>query len=118
MDFQRTVLWVIFAMSLLFLWDNWQRYQGRPSLLGGPSAPTASKDGPPPPAATGTAAPSAVPTDASVPPASASPAAAAPATAGVPATSAATLLLPPPKVSGFAWRPICSTPTSTWRGRC
>ena len=90
MDFQRTVLWVIFAMSLLFLWDNWQRYQGRPSLLGGPSAPTASKDGPPPPAATGTAAPSAVPTDASVPPASASPAAAAPATAGVPATSAAT----------------------------
>jgi YidC/Oxa1 family membrane protein insertase len=45
MDFQRTVLWVIFAMSLLFLWDNWQRYQGRPSLLGGAPAPTASKEG-------------------------------------------------------------------------
>ena len=90
MDFQRTVLWVIFAMSLLFLWDNWQRYQGRPSLLGGPPAPTATKEGAPAAAATGTAAPSAVPTDASVPPASATPAAAAPATAGVPATSAAT----------------------------
>jgi len=42
MDFQRTVLWVIFAMSLLFLWDNWQRYQGRPTLLGGPPATTAT----------------------------------------------------------------------------
>jgi YidC/Oxa1 family membrane protein insertase len=43
MDFQRTVLWVIFAMSLLFLWDNWQRYQGRPSLLGGPPPATQDK---------------------------------------------------------------------------
>ena len=68
MDFQRTILWVIFAMSLLFLWDNWQRHQGRPSLLGGPPAQAPTKEG-------GTAAPpAAIPTvpavarpDASVP---------------------------------------------------
>ena len=91
MDFQRTVLWVIFAMSLLFLWDGWQRYQGRPSLLGGPPAPTASKDGGAPPAATGAAAPAAAaPTDASVPRPSATPAAApTPAATDTPATPAA-----------------------------
>ncbi len=68
MDFQRTVLWVIFAMSLLFLWDNWQRYQGRPSLLGGPP-PATKKDGATPGAPEATiAAPKATPpTDASVP---------------------------------------------------
>ena len=56
MDFQRTVLWVIFAMSLLFLWDSWQRYQGRPTLLGGPPPATANRDGAPAPAATATPA--------------------------------------------------------------
>jgi YidC/Oxa1 family membrane protein insertase len=25
---QRTILWVVFSMSLLFLWDSWQRYNG------------------------------------------------------------------------------------------
>ena len=85
MDFQRTVLWVIFAMSLLFLWDSWQRYQGRPSLLGGPPAPTASKDGSAPPAASAPAAPAAA-ADASVPQPSAAPAA-APAVPAVPAAA-------------------------------
>jgi len=36
MDIQRTILMIIFGMSLVFLWDNWQKHQGRPSLLGGP----------------------------------------------------------------------------------
>ena len=36
MQTQRTILWVIFTMSLLFLWDGWQRHQGNPSLFGGP----------------------------------------------------------------------------------
>jgi YidC/Oxa1 family membrane protein insertase len=85
MDFQRTVLWVIFAMSLLFLWDNWQRYHGRPSLLGGPPAPTASQEASPPatsPAGTPAQAPAqvAAPADASVPQPSATPAATRPAT--------------------------------------
>ena len=92
MDFQRTVLWVIFAMSLLFLWDGWQRHQGRPSLLGGPPAPTAGKDGSAPPAARAPAAPAGA-ADASVPqagPMAAAPAAAPPAAAAeTPAASAA-----------------------------
>jgi YidC/Oxa1 family membrane protein insertase len=84
MDFQRTVLWVIFAMSLLFLWDNWQRYQGRPSLLGGPPAPTASAPAAAPPAApAGAAAPAAAPADASVPQVSAPPSGTTPAPAAV-----------------------------------
>ena len=45
MDIQRTILWVIFAMSLFVLWDKWQVSQGRPSLLGslGGSPPAAEK---------------------------------------------------------------------------
>jgi len=83
MDFQRTVLWVIFAMSLLFLWDNWQRHKGQPTLLGGMLAPTATKDGSAPPATTGAAAtpPTGSPVDASVPQAGVAPAAAAPVAA-------------------------------------
>ncbi len=33
MDIQRTVLWVVFSMSLLILWDNWMRYNGKPSMF-------------------------------------------------------------------------------------
>jgi YidC/Oxa1 family membrane protein insertase len=33
MDIQRTVLWVVFSMSLLILWDNWQRHTGKPSMF-------------------------------------------------------------------------------------
>ena len=89
MDFQRTVLWVIFAMSLLFLWDSWQRYQGRPSLLGGPPAPAASTNGATAPAATATPVPAA-PADGSVPQPSAVPAPAAAAAPGAPETAAPT----------------------------
>jgi YidC/Oxa1 family membrane protein insertase len=80
MDFQRTVLWVIFAMSLLFLWDNWQRYQGRPSLLGGP--PPSSPQQAAPVAAAPQAAPAPAVVDPSVPQPAA--AAAAPASAEPP----------------------------------
>ena len=38
MQTQRTILWVIFVMSLLFLWDSWQKHNGNPSLFGGPPA--------------------------------------------------------------------------------
>lgn len=30
----RTVLWVVFSLALLFLWDNWQRAHGHPSMFG------------------------------------------------------------------------------------
>ncbi|MFC5473260.1 membrane protein insertase YidC [Paraherbaspirillum soli] len=33
MDIKRTVLWVVFSVSLLFLWDQWQRHNGQPSLF-------------------------------------------------------------------------------------
>ena len=35
MQSQRTILWVVFSMSLLFLWDAWQKSEGKQSLLGG-----------------------------------------------------------------------------------
>ncbi|MCX8004917.1 MAG: membrane protein insertase YidC, partial [Burkholderiaceae bacterium] len=46
MEIQRTILWIIFAMSLLLLWDSWQRYQGRPSMLGAPPATEQKKADP------------------------------------------------------------------------
>ncbi|GAC1405982.1 MAG: membrane protein insertase YidC [Burkholderiaceae bacterium] len=33
MDIKRTVLWVVFSLSLLLLWDNWMRASGRPSMF-------------------------------------------------------------------------------------
>ena len=64
MPTQRTILWVIFSMSLLFLWDAWQREQGHASLFGGQnasapkSAPGATaKDGATPSASGAPAAP-------------------------------------------------------------
>jgi YidC/Oxa1 family membrane protein insertase len=33
MDIQRTVLWVVFSMSILLLWDNWMRYTGGSSMF-------------------------------------------------------------------------------------
>ncbi len=39
MDIKRTVLWVVFTMSLLILWDNWGRQNGKSSLFF-PSAST------------------------------------------------------------------------------
>ncbi|QAU33114.1 membrane protein insertase YidC [Janthinobacterium sp. 17J80-10] len=33
MDIRRTFLWVIFSMSIILLWDNWMRYNGKPSMF-------------------------------------------------------------------------------------
>lgn len=33
MDIQRTVLWVVFSMSILFLWDKWMTANGHASLF-------------------------------------------------------------------------------------
>jgi YidC/Oxa1 family membrane protein insertase len=57
MQTQRLILWVIFSMSILFLWDAWQQHNGQPPLFGGrpaDSSATAGKSGPA--AATGDAA--------------------------------------------------------------
>ena len=51
MDIRRTVLWVVFSLSLLILWDNWMRYNGKPSMF----FPTATQTAKPAaPGATGT----------------------------------------------------------------
>jgi len=34
MDIRRTILWMILTFSLLLLWNNWQAYNGKPSLFG------------------------------------------------------------------------------------
>lgn len=32
-DLRRTLLWSVFAVSLLMLWDGWLRHTGQPSLF-------------------------------------------------------------------------------------
>jgi YidC/Oxa1 family membrane protein insertase len=54
-DMRRTLLWVVFSMSLVLLWDAWNRHNGNPSMFG--PAPAAK-----PAPAGASAAPGAVPT--------------------------------------------------------
>ncbi len=64
MDIQRTILWVVFAISVVVLWDNWQRSQGKPTMFT-PSTEISSGS-----SASGGAAPQAAPApsgEASVP---------------------------------------------------
>ena len=79
---QKTILWVIFIMSLLFLWDNWQQYNGQASMFGGKPAQSTQT------AQAGTTQPAAdgAPADTSVPGA---PAASKPAGTAVPAADPA-----------------------------
>ena len=51
-DIRRTVLWVVFTMSLVLLWDGWQKYNGHPSMFS-PSAPKAVSTAPDGPASAG-----------------------------------------------------------------
>ncbi len=71
-DIRRTLLWVVFTMSLVLLWDAWNKHTGQPSVFGGApaksaSAPAASSPAAPfaggvpaPAAAIGTAGPAAI----------------------------------------------------------
>jgi len=72
-DIRRTVLWVVFTMSLVLLWDGWQKHNGQPSMFS-PAAPRAASSAPALPASGGVPAATAAG-------ASALPAAAAPAVA-------------------------------------
>ena len=68
-DIRRTLLWVVFTMSLVLLWDAWNKHTGQPSIFGPtaarpaasapPLAGTASQVGVPAPAATAAASPGA-----------------------------------------------------------
>jgi YidC/Oxa1 family membrane protein insertase len=42
MDFRRTILWVVFLMSGMFLVDGWQRFNGGAGFMGVPNKPAAS----------------------------------------------------------------------------
>ena len=77
MDIRRTVLWMIFSLSLLLLWNNWQVHNGKPSLFGGSTTATQTADAPQAPA---TAA-----ADTSIPAAAPNASASAPADETVPA---------------------------------
>jgi YidC/Oxa1 family membrane protein insertase len=72
-DIRRTLLWVVFTMSLVLLWDAWNKHTGQPSIFGGPVASRPAPAG----AAPGSAPMAALPTPAATPaPAGAVPAAA------------------------------------------
>jgi len=56
-DIRRTVLWVVFTMSLVLLWDGWQRHNGRAPLFG--PAPATQASAPPATPASGGGVPAA-----------------------------------------------------------
>ncbi|MDR5752138.1 MULTISPECIES: membrane protein insertase YidC [unclassified Caballeronia] len=86
MDIKRTVLWVIFFMSAVMLFDNWQRDHGRPSMFFPNAVPTKTAGT----AAPGTTTPGTQPAD--LPAATSGVTAAAPGTATPPANAAAQLV--------------------------
>jgi YidC/Oxa1 family membrane protein insertase len=62
-DIRRTLLWVVFGMSLLLIYDAWQKHTGHGSLFGGPAPRPVAAAGSSPatPAASGVPTPAAVP---------------------------------------------------------
>ncbi|MDP1900149.1 MAG: membrane protein insertase YidC [Rubrivivax sp.] len=61
-DIRRTLMWVVFTMSLVLLWDAWQKHNGQASMFGGQAKPAASaSSAPPTPASAGVPAAAAVP---------------------------------------------------------
>jgi len=87
-DFQRTILWVFFGLSLFLLWDRWQVYNGKSSMFGSAPAPHATA-----PAATAAAPPTAPSaTSAAIPAAPVAPAA---APSSVPAATPVAAKAPP-----------------------
>jgi YidC/Oxa1 family membrane protein insertase len=84
-DIRRTLLWVVFTMSLVMLWDAWNKHTGQPSMFSPSSRPAASSGAAPaaaPASPTLTGVPSASPapsaTGTAPPTPTASPPAAAP----------------------------------------
>jgi YidC/Oxa1 family membrane protein insertase len=97
-DFQRTILWVFFGMSLFLLWDRWLVHTGKPSMFGTASAPQVSAPAAAPPSAPNSPTPPApaAATNAAIPTATA-PAATASPTA-VPTSPVVTASRQPPVV--------------------
>ena len=81
-DMRRTLLWVVFTMSLVLLWDRWTVHTGQPSMFGGSPRPAATAPATPPASAAVPVAGVPTPSAAAVP--------------GVAAASAAAPALPAP----------------------
>ena len=67
-EMRRTLLWVVFSMSLVLLWDAWNKHNGQPSMFSGAKVAQTASSGPAP------AGSAATPTAAAVPSAAATPA--------------------------------------------
>ena len=68
MDIKKTLLWVVFSVSGLMLFNSWQIQNGKPPLFGGPApaattAPVKNADGSVPAPVANTTTPNAMPTD-------------------------------------------------------
>ncbi len=96
-DIRRTILWVVFSMSLFLIWDAWNKHNGQPSFFSPPHAAAPAAAGAAPGAASNIATP-AVPGAGAVPvPATANPAQGAAAV--VPAASAPAAAVPTASVT-------------------
>ena len=88
-DMRRTLLWVVFTMSLVMLWDAWNRHTGHPTLFGAAPAKTAASAAASPSGAgasqVGVPVAAAVPAASGATPATPGAIAPAPATASTPA---------------------------------
>jgi len=83
-DIRRTLLWVVFTMSLVLLWDAWNKHTGQPSIFG-PTGAKPAAAAPPLATAPASASQAGVPTPAAVgvpTPAGTATAGAVPASAG------------------------------------
>jgi YidC/Oxa1 family membrane protein insertase len=83
-DLRRTLLWMVFTMSLVFLWDAWNKHTGQPSWFS-PTPPRVAASAPP----TGVSVPAATP-QTGIPAAAAVPGAAPAAAAATPTAAPAT----------------------------
>ena len=81
-DIRRTLLWVVFSMSLVFLWDGWNKHNGRGSMFFPTPAPATAPAAAPAGSAAALPAPAAT---AAAPGAAVIPGAPAPAPAAAPA---------------------------------
>jgi YidC/Oxa1 family membrane protein insertase len=102
-DFQRTVLWVFFGMSLFLLWDRWLVHTGKPSIFGTVPAPQVSAPASPGTTAVTPAASAPTPTasSAAIPTPTAPPAA---VPAAVPTAPAAATKQPPVVIETDVYR--------------
>ncbi|MEI6029282.1 MAG: membrane protein insertase YidC [Betaproteobacteria bacterium] len=91
-DMRRTLLWVVFTMSLVLLWDAWNKHSGQPSIFGGMGAKPAASAPPAsaaPQAVASATVPAAVPTPATQPAAQTAAGVPVPAATGAAAGTAA-----------------------------